>query len=316
MNQPATISPTLEDTRGLTTLRDLIRWAASRFDEYELFLGHGTTSYLDEAAWLVLETLRMPVDLHDSWWSANLTPTEIEQVIALIRERCLTRKPTAYLLNQAWFAGRPYYVDERVLIPRSPFAELINQRFEPWLDPEQIHRALDLGTGSGCMAIALAHAFPNAEIVGSDLYTDALAVAAINVERHQVGEQVQLIQSDLFDNLQGEVFDLIISNPPYVAPEEAEDMPTEFKYEPPHALYAPKRGLALVDQILRDAPNHLSDNGWLFVEVGNSRHWMNKVFGDDNPFQWVMLSQGGDGIFALPAYELRAWNARRAPAQG
>ncbi|MGC9456135.1 MAG: 50S ribosomal protein L3 N(5)-glutamine methyltransferase [Halothiobacillaceae bacterium] len=298
-----------KDSDCLQTILDLVRWAASRFDEYELFLGHGTHSYLDEAAWLVLETLRLPVDLDGQWWTARVTDSERAAVVRNIRLRCETRKPTAYLLNRAWFAGLPFYVDERVLIPRSPFAELIGQRFEAWLPPDRVHSILDVGTGSGCMAIALAQAFEEAQVTAVDIDPEALAVAARNVNDYQLGEHVELVQSDLLEGLGEARFDLIVSNPPYVASEEAEDLPAEFGHEPSHALFAAERGLALVERLLKQAPDHLTEHGWLFVEVGNSRHWLQEQM-PGLSVEWVTLEQGGEGIFAVDAASLRAWRDR------
>ncbi|MFW6342971.1 MAG: 50S ribosomal protein L3 N(5)-glutamine methyltransferase [Halothiobacillaceae bacterium] len=300
------------DSENLQTILDLARWAASRFDEYELFLGHGTQSYLVEAAWLVLETLRLPIDLEQSWWSARVTESERAAVVENIRLRCETRKPTAYLVNRIWFAGLPFYVDERVLIPRSPFAELIMQRFEAWMPAGSVRSALDVGTGSGCMAIALARYFEDASITASDIDPGALAVAARNVNDYQLGERIELIQSDLLEGLGDARFDLIISNPPYVAQEEAEDLPAEFHHEPAHALFAPERGLALVERLLEQAPDHLNEHGWLFVEDGNSAHWLEEQL-PGLPVEWVNLENGGEGIFAIDAASLRSWRATRRP---
>ncbi|HZJ81146.1 MAG TPA: 50S ribosomal protein L3 N(5)-glutamine methyltransferase, partial [Guyparkeria sp.] len=228
----------------LGTILDFVRWAASRMDEHDVFLGHGTTNYLDEAAWLVLEGLRLPPDLGQDWWSARLTSEERTQLAVLIRRRCLEHIPTAYLLNRAWFLGQPYYVDERVLIPRSPFGDLIRDHFKGLLDECHVERILDIGTGSGCIAIALAEHFPDALVIGSDIDLGALAVAAHNVADYQLSDRLELLQSDGFDQLlddsgQPLQFDLIVSNPPYVDPDEADDLPTEYGHEPASALFAP-----------------------------------------------------------------------------
>jgi len=302
----------IDDTRNLTTILDLVRWASSRMEEHDAFLGHGTSRYWDEAAWLVLDALNLALELDASLWSANLTPSELRRVVSLVRRRCLEHIPTAYLLHRAWFMGRPYFVDERVLIPRSPFGHLIADHFSNWgFGDHPPQRVLDIGTGSGCLAIALAEAFPQAEVIGSDLSLDALSVAAINVDHYQLHEQVELIQSDLFDNLieghdQPMVFDLIISNPPYVDPDEAEDLPDEYHREPATALFAEHHGLALVERMLDQAAKHLSPNGRIFVEVGNGRR-MFEHFWPDSPVEWVDIPGTDAAIFTLDREQLGNW---------
>ncbi|WP_298220073.1 50S ribosomal protein L3 N(5)-glutamine methyltransferase [Halothiobacillus sp.] len=304
--------PLIEDTRQLVTILDLIRWASSRMDEQQVFLGHGTQHYWDEAAWLVLDSLHLPLDLDAAHWSAKLTPGEITFVTGLIRRRCLEHIPTAYLLNRAWFMGQPYYVDERVLIPRSPFAELIAQHFEPWYGTDTPPTSiLDIGTGSGCLAIALAQHFPEAEIGASDISMDALSVAARNVRDYQFEDRIELYQSDLLDNLKDETgaplrFDLIISNPPYVDPAEAEDMPQEYHHEPAMALYAPNQGLALIERMLDTAREHLSPEGYLFVEVGNGRRLIDQIW-PQHRLSWIEMHNQEAALFMIAHSDLANW---------
>mgnify|MGYP006292549603 FL=1 len=301
----------------LETILDFVRWAASRMDEHGVFLGHGTTTYLDEAAWLVLEGLRLPPDLGRDWWDARLTGEERSHLAELIRRRCLEHIPTAYLLNRAWFLGQPYYVDERVLIPRSPFGDLIRDDFKGVLHHgRHIERALDIGTGSGCIAIALAEHFPEAMVVGSDIDFGALAVAAHNVADYDLHDRVELLQSDGFDQLRDEhddplIFDLIVSNPPYVHPDEAEDLPAEYGHEPADALFAPDQGLALVERLLDQAPAHLHPGGWIFVEMGNGRHWFDQRWPNHRGL-WVDLSPAPSSIIGFPREHLHDWRGPSA----
>lgn len=306
--------PLIEDTRQLITILDLIRWAASRMDEQQVFLGHGTQHYWDEAAWLVLDSLHLPLDLDAAHWSAKLTPGEITRVTSLIRRRCLEHIPTAYLLNRAWFMGQPFYVDERVLIPRSPFAELIEQHFEPWYATQTPPTSiLDVGTGSGCLAIALAQHFPDAQIAASDISMDALSVAAKNVAAYQLEDRIELYQSDLLDDLKDENnnplrFDLMISNPPYVDPAEAQDMPAEYHHEPAMALYAPNQGLALVERLLDTASDYLTLEGYLFVEVGNGKRLIDQTW-PNHRLTWIRMNNEEAAMFVISRPELDNWRA-------
>ena len=212
----------------LRTIRDLIRWGASRMNEAGLHFGHGTDNAIDEAAALVLHALHLPPDLHADYFQANLTPSEKQAALQLLERRIAERKPAAYLTQRAWFMGLPFYVDERVLVPRSPLAELIERHFSPWLpDSRQIGDILDLGTGSGCIGIACAYAFPDARVDLADISADALEVARRNVAEHGLEDQVEVIQSDLFSALKGRHYDLIISNPPYVGLEELDNLPPD-----------------------------------------------------------------------------------------
>ncbi|WP_019593649.1 50S ribosomal protein L3 N(5)-glutamine methyltransferase [Thioalkalivibrio sp. ALM2T] len=296
----------MDSTTGLRTLRDFIRFGASQFRGAGLTFGHGTDNAFDEAAWLVLHTLHLPLDLPESWWDSRLSEAERTRVVAVLRERIATRKPAAYLTREAWFAGLPFYVDERVLVPRSPLAELIAAGFEPWLDPDGVTRALDLCTGGGCIGIAMALALPQAQVDLADVSPDALTVARINIERHQMGEQVRALQSDVFDGLQaGDRYDLIVSNPPYVDAEDMAALPDEYRHEPALGLAAGGDGLDIVRRILDGAREHLTEDGALIVEVGNSQAAVEAAF-PDLPMIWLEFEAGGHGVFLVYARDLPA----------
>ncbi|WP_019583991.1 50S ribosomal protein L3 N(5)-glutamine methyltransferase [Thioalkalivibrio sp. ALE16] len=294
----------MDSTTGLRSLRDFIRFGASQFRGAGLSFGHGTDNAFDEAAWLVLHTLHLPLDLPESWWDARLSEAERTRVVAVLRERVATRKPAAYLTREAWFAGVPFYVDERVLVPRSPLAELIAAGFEPWVDPDGVTRALDLCTGGGCIGIAMALALPQARVDLADVSTDALAVARINIERHRVGDQVRAVQSDVFDGLEpGDRYELIVSNPPYVDAEDMAALPDEYRHEPALGLAAGGDGLDIVRRILDGAREHLTEDGVLIVEVGNSQAAVEAAF-PDLPLIWLEFEAGGHGVFLVYARDL------------
>lgn len=295
--------PEVIDT--LVTLRDYIRWGASCFAEAGLHFGHGTAGPLDEAAALVLHVLRQPHDLPPHYFAAALTREERRAVVSLIGRRIEERKPLAYLTHEAWFAGLPFYVDERVLVPRSPIAELIEHRFAPWIDPDRVRAILDLCTGSGCIAIACAHAFPDARIDAVDLSPDALAVAVENVSRHRLEYQVTLAESDLFAELGTKTYDLIVSNPPYVNRAEWEQLPPEYHAEPRIGLESAENGLQCVRRILQQAVHHLNPSGVVVVEVGSSAEALLAAY-PEIPFIWLDFERGGDGVFLLTAEQLRA----------
>lgn len=286
--------------KELLTINDCLRWATSRFREAKLFYGHGTDSAWDEAVHLVLQLLHLPLDIDDRILNARLTLNEREYIIRCIYRRVVERRPLPYLTHCAWFAGQPFYVDERVVIPRSPFGELISNYFQPWVELDKVTKILDLCTGSGCMAITCADIMPQASIVASDFSFDALEVARKNIHGHQKQGQIELVQSDLFVNLEGEYFDLIIANPPYVDASDYESMPAEFHKEPTSGLAGGQDGLAIVRRILRDAPYHLNPEGVLIVEVGNSQQALQETF-PHVPFTWLMFENGGDGVFLLTA---------------
>ena len=284
----------------LTTLRDYMRWASSRFTAEKLSFGQGTTTALDEAVALVLYAINQPYHLSASFFDCVLTFEERKAIFDLIARRINERVPAAYLTKESIFMGLPFYVDERVLIPRSPVAELIEQRFEPWIEEENVERILDLCTGSGCIAIACAYAFANAMVDAVDLSSDALKVAEINIEKHQVTEIVTTYQSDLFNKLPPMKYDVIISNPPYVALQEWQGLPPEFHAEPDMAFKGGESGLDLVLRILTHAKDYLSEQGILIVEVGSSAETLQNLF-PEVPFYWLNFERGGDGVFLLTA---------------
>ncbi len=287
----------------LKTIRDYGRYAASRFNEAGLFYGHGTDNAWDDAMALILHTLHLPHNINPAILDANLLADEQAKIQSLIDKRVNERIPVPYLTKEAWLAGISFYVDERVLIPRSPIAELIENHFEPWILYEDVHNILDLCTGSGCLAIACAKTFPHAEVDASDISADALSVAKINVLRHGVEDQVHLHQSDLFKSLPEKKYDIIISNPPYVSTDEMSSLPAEFRHEPALGLAAGLTGTDFASQILKNAPRYLSDNGILIVEVGNSEYALAEQY-PDLPFTWLEFQRGGGGVFMLTADQL------------
>ena len=297
----------------LTRIRDYIRWGASRFAEQQIFLGHGTVTPLDEAAAIVLHTLHQPYNLADDYLDSVLTLPERQAVLTMIERRISERKPSAYLTHEALFANLAFYVDERVLVPRSPIAELIVERFDPWVEEDQVFNILDMCTGSACIAIACAYAFPDAQVDAVDLSEDALAVAHINVENHQLVEQVQLYQSDLFADLPVKPYDIIVSNPPYVAINEWEALPAEFHAEPAMGFTGGETGLDLVIRILIDAKRYLAQNGILIVEVGSSAETLQSLF-PSVPFRWLEFERGGDGVFLLTAEQVNQFHSLFARA--
>lgn len=287
----------------LFTLRDFIRFGASEFSRAELFYGHGLDNPFDEAEQLVLHALCLEPPLADEWLDARLTQNEKRDILALFTQRIEARVPVAYLTGCAWFVGLPFKVDERVLVPRSPIGELIDNHFAPWLQqaPRQI---LDLCTGSGCIGIACAYAFPEACVQLSDISYDALEVAEENIANHGLSDRVFSLQSDLFENLTGQKFDLIVSNPPYVDAEDMADLPPEYHAEPELALASGADGLDFTRRLLREACAYLNEDGLLVVEVGNSWPALADAF-PKVPFNWLEFSRGGHGVFTLDASTLR-----------
>lgn len=286
------------------TVEQLIRSIADRFAEADLSYGHGTDSPTDEAAWLVFAHLGLSHGDASAEYSKPVDAAHIEEIEALAGRRIREHVPVAYLVNEAWFAGLPFYVDERVLVPRSPIAELIHERFEPWLRPDTVSSIADLGTGSGCIAIALAKAFPDATVDAVDISSEALDVAAINVRKHGVGDRVRLVKSSFFDELDGRDYDLIVSNPPYVDREELDVLPEEYRHEPELGLAAGDDGLDSVKLILHDASRFLSGNGILVCEVGNSQAALEKAY-PDVAFVWLTFEHGGQGVFLLQSGDLQ-----------
>jgi len=291
----------------LLTLRDYIRWAVSRFHAEELFFGHGTDNAWDDARQLVLGALHLPFEIADSYLDCRLEDDEREHLQVLLRRRIEERVPTAYLIGEAWFCGLPFLVDERVLVPRSPITELIGAQFEPWL-PKTPERVLDLCTGSGCIGIACAYAFPEAEVVLGDLSFDALEVACQNIERHGLEDRVYTVQGDGFDGLPKQRFDLIVSNPPYVDAEDFADMPAEYQHEPALGLACGEDGLDLVRRMLAEAADHLTEQGVLIVEVGNSQVHVEALYPEVD-FTWLEFEEGGHGVFLLAAAQCREHQA-------
>jgi ribosomal protein L3 glutamine methyltransferase len=287
----------------LRTVRDYIRYGASQFERSGLYFGHGTDNAWDDAVQIVLHTLALPPESDSMVLDARLTSSERKSVLKLIQKRVEERVPTPYLLGYAWFCGMRFKVDERVLIPRSPIAELIEAGFQPWMIREP-RRVLDLCTGSGCIGIACADAFPHAEVDLADISSDALAVAAENIAWHEMGHRVVAVQSDVFDGLKGRQYDLIVSNPPYVDEEDMSDLPAEYHHEPELALAAGHDGLDIVKRILREAPEYLTDSGVLVVELGNSWVHLQEAF-PEIPFTWLDFERGGHGVFLLTASELK-----------
>lgn len=297
-------------TDHLITLRDYIRWGASRFNHAGLCFGHGTANAIDEAAALTLHALHLPHNLHSSFFTSVLTPEERVEVLGLLERRIAERKPAAYLTHQAWFCGLPFYVDERVLVPRSPIAELIEKQFSPWLSqPDEVSDILDLCTGSGCIAIACAATFPDADVDATDISKEALDVAQKNIKAHGVGDQVKAIRSDLFDGLKGRRYDLIVSNPPYVGSEEWRELPPEYHAEPRLGLESGASGLDCVRRILKQAHAHLKPDGLLIVEVGNSAEALEYAY-PDVAFCWVEFERGGNGVFLFTADQLAEYHSQ------
>lgn len=304
MSVPSTdsLSPAAQEAvTDLRTLRDMIRWVMSYLSQHAVYLGHGTDNARDEAILLCSSQLSIDWPEVDDWLDSRLTQSERVSIATLVEQRVHERVPVPYLIGQAWFCGWPFVVDERVLIPRSPIAELIQQRFEPWLEQEPA-RILDLCTGSGCIGIACAHTFEQAQVELLDISFDALAVAEDNIQRHQLDDRVMALQSDLFSAASGQ-YDLIVSNPPYVDADDMACLPDEYHHEPVLALAAGDDGLDLVRTMLAQAKQYLSEQGVLVIEVGNSWPALAAAY-PELPFQWQEFEHGGHGVCVLHARDL------------
>ena len=288
----------------LVTIRDFIRFTVSCLRSADVHVGHGTEDHFAEATALIMQSLSLQWSADAEILDAKLLRSEKQAIVDLIDKRINERTPLGYLLNLSYFCGHPFYVDERVLIPRSPIAELIEDRFAPWLENEP-QRILDLCTGSGCIAIAMAYVFPDAIIDATDISLDALSVAAVNIEHHQLAaENVNLVESDLFSKLPNLRYDLIVSNPPYVDAEDMADLPEEYQREPELALAAGVDGLDIVRKMLAEAADFLTEDGLLVVEVGNSEWALAQSF-PEVEFDWVEFKRGGSGVFVLTAQQCR-----------
>jgi ribosomal protein L3 glutamine methyltransferase len=293
-----------DDTESLITVRDWLRFAVSRFNEAGLFFGHGSDNAFDEAAYLILHTLHLPLDRLDPFLDASLTHGESEQVQAVIERRVKERIPAAYLTHEAWLGEHRFYVDERVIVPRSFIAELLREQLAPWLDdPEEIGSALDLCTGSGCLAILAALAFPHAKVDAVDLSKEALEVAAKNVSDYALQDRIELLESDLFVALDGRTYDVILSNPPYVNAESVAALPPEYQAEPALALGSGEDGLDATRQILAKAKSHLNPGGLLVVEIGHNRDALEAAY-PALPFTWLVTESGEQFVFMLRREDL------------
>jgi ribosomal protein L3 glutamine methyltransferase len=289
----------------LHTLRDLLRFAVSQFNKAGLYFGHGSANAYDEAAYLILKTLYLPLDQLEPFLDARITDAECKQVLDIIERRVKGRIPAAYLTHEAWLGDFSFYVDERVIIPRSFIAELLQTQLSPWIsDPDHVTAALDLCTGSGCLAILLAHAFDNAHIDATDISPHALAVAHKNVQDYGLEHRIGLIESDLFSALQGKRYDLIISNPPYVNAESMQQLPQEYRHEPENALASGEDGLDATRKILQQAARHLTDDGILIVEIGHNRAELEQAY-PELPFTWLETSAGDEFVFLLQKDQLQ-----------
>lgn len=294
-----------QDLTALITLRDWLRYAVSRFNAADLFFGHGSSNAFDEAAYLILHTLHLPLDRLDPFLDARLLPAEAKQIAQMLDRRVNERLPAPYLTHEAWLQGYRFYVDERVIVPRSFLAPMLQEQMQPWLaDPENVLNALDLCTGSGCLAILLAEAFPDAEVDAVDLSSDALKVAQRNVTDYGLEDRIALHQGDLFAPLAGKTYDLIISNPPYVNAESVAALPAEYRHEPSLALGSGADGLDATRIILREAARHLNPGGLLAVEIGHNRAALEAAY-PELELTWPEIEGGADTVFVITREQLQ-----------
>ena len=291
-------------TEELFTIRDWLRFTVSRFEESGIFFGHGTDNAYDEAVWLIMSALHLPHDTLENFLDAVITESERKHLAHLIERRITERTPTAYLLREAWLRGFKFYVDERVIVPRSFIAELLEDSLSPWIEyPEMVESAADICTGSGCLGILLAHAFPNALVDVVDISPDAIAVCNINIANYGLQQQVTAIQSDMFSALKDKTYDLIISNPPYVDAPSMAQLPQEYRNEPQLALGSGVAGLDHTHTLLREAPSYLNDGGLLVVEIGHNRDALLEAY-PDLPFTWLEVESGNEFVFLLTKEQL------------
>lgn len=293
----------IKEANELVTVLDFLRFSLSCAEQANLYYGHGTDNAWDDMYSLILRSLSLPYNLEPALLHSRLTTSEKKHLCQQLDKRINQRMPVPYLIKETYFCDLLFYVDERVLIPRSPIAELIQQQFQPWIAEEEVHRVLDLGTGSGCIAIACCFAFPEAQVDAVDISGEALAVAAVNRSRLQVEEQLTLIESDCFSQVPPAQYDIIVSNPPYVGKAEMQTLPDEYRHEPVLALETANEGLAIVEKILSSAHHFLSDKGILVVEVGNSEEALAAAY-PQVPFVWLEMSHGGQGVFLLTKQQL------------
>jgi len=290
---------------NFATVRDILRYAITSFNSEKLFFGHGTNNAFDEAAYLILHTLKLPLDQLEPFLDARLLQGEIDNLLRVIMRRTEERVPAAYITNEAWLGGYRFFVDERVIVPRSFIAELIPEHFSPWVqDPAQVTNILDVCTGSGCLPILLADAFPQAQVDAVDISPEALQVARRNVDDYELGDRINLVESDLYTKLPARKYDLIISNPPYVNSDSMSKLPKEYLQEPQIALAGGKDGMDLVRKIVKGAAQRLTPNGVLIVEIGNERAYAEAAF-PELELTWVTTSAGDDMVFLLTADQLQ-----------
>lgn len=300
--------PKSSESGAALTVAEVIEQTAERLDHADVFFGHGTDNALDEAAELVFFAADLRHEEAERVYTQPLTQSQRERIDALVERRIRERIPAAYLTQRMWFAGHEFYVDERVLVPRSPIAELIEARFAPWIEADAVRSVLDIGTGSGCIAIAAALALPQARVDAADVSDDALEVARINIEKHRLGERVRAVRSDVYDGLGNERYDIILTNPPYVGREEMADLPEEYRREPELGLFGGDDGLDIVRRILAGAAAHLHPGGILIGEVGNTEVALESAF-PEVPFVWLEFERGGGGVFVLTYEELERFAA-------
>lgn len=298
------MSITQANTSALLTIRDWLRYTVSQFEQSDIFFGHGTDNSYDEAVWLMMSALHLPMDTLENFLDARLTDAECAHLTHLLDLRIHHHTPTAYLVKEAWLQGYKFYVDERVIVPRSFIAELLQDGLQPWIEyPELIQSAADICTGSGCLGVLLAEAFPEAQIDVVDISPDAIVVANINIANYALQDQVHAIQSDMFSALKGKTYDLIISNPPYVDAPSMATLPAEYRNEPQLALGSGEAGLDHTHTLLKEAAQHLNDEGILVVEIGHNRDALHAAY-PDLPFTWLDTSSGDQFVFMLTKEDL------------